>query len=102
MAAVAGLVLAALLGWVLFPALGRIASAVMVVVGLAAATSNESWAGWTAAAGAALWLAGSWLHTVKTSYYSSPLARILFESTPLKWTLWQHRQARRQAQAWNR
>lgn len=90
MAALAGLALIALLGWALFPIVARIVGALLVVVGLAAATSHEMWAGWTVAAGAGFWLAGSWLHTVKTSTYSSPLARALFEATPLKWTLWQH------------
>lgn len=90
MAAIAGIALIALLGWALFPILARIAGALLVVVGLAAATSHETWAGWTVAVGAGLWIAGSWLHTVKTSTYSSPLARALFEATPLKWTLWQH------------
>ncbi|MDN5723287.1 MAG: hypothetical protein L0H20_09865 [Corynebacterium sp.] len=90
MAALAGFALIALLGWALFPTLARIVGALLVVVGLAAATSHETWAGWTVAAGVGLWLAGSWLHTVKTSTYSSPLARFLFDGTPLKWTLWQH------------
>lgn len=94
MAALAGFTLVALLGWVFFPILGRIVGAGMVVVGLAAATGQTSWAGPTIAIGAGLWLAGSWLHTAKTSYYSSALARVLFEHTPLKWTLWQYHRAR--------
>lgn len=91
MAQLAGIVLFVFLAWVLFPALGRIGGALAVVVGLIGATSNEPWAGLTIATGAGLWLAGSWLHTVKTSRYSSHLARFLFERTPLKWSLWQHR-----------
>lgn len=79
MAALAGLALVALLAWALFPVLARIVGALLVVVGLAAATSHETWAGWTVAVGAGLWIAGSWLHTVKTSTYSSHLARALFE-----------------------
>lgn len=90
MAELAGLALIVLLGWALLPILARTVGALLVIVGLAATTSNESWAGWTVAAGAGLWIAGSWLHTVKTSTYSSPLASALFEATPLKWTLWQH------------
>lgn len=60
--------------WAVFPARARVAGTPLVVVVLVAATSLESWAGWAIAAGAGLWLAGSWLHTVKTSYDSSPLA----------------------------
>lgn len=96
MAEIAAIALVLLIGWALFPALGRISGAVMVVVGLVGAVSHESWAGWTIAVGAALWLAGSWLYSVKTSRYSSSLARVLFEHTALKWSLWQHWQVRRQ------
>lgn len=90
MAQLAGLLLGVILVWVLFPALGRILGALAFVAGLIGATSNEPWSGWTITAGASLWLAGSWLYTVKTSRYSSRLARLLFEHTPLKWSLWQH------------
>lgn len=85
-ATLAGCALVVLLGWAQFPIVVRIAGALLVVVGLAAATSHEPWAGWTVAAGAGLWLTGSGLHTVKTSTYSSPLARALFDGTALKWT----------------
>ena len=90
MALLAGLALGLLITWVLFPALGRVGGALALVVGLVGAMSSEPWAGWTIATGAALWLSGSWLHALKTSRYSSSLARVLFEHTPLKWTLWQH------------
>jgi|SRR5699024_5094982 len=94
MAELAGIALAVIFLWTLFPTLARIVGVALVIVGLAAATSHESWSGETIAIGAGLWLAGSWLHTVKTSSYSSAAARLLFEHTPLKWTLWQHHRAR--------
>lgn len=79
-----------LLAWILMPALGRIGGVLLVVVGSAATLSHEPWAVPAIAIGAAAWFAGSWMHTAKTSRYSSRLARVLFERTPLRWTLWQH------------
>ncbi|MEH6624601.1 MAG: hypothetical protein V7738_17760 [Dietzia maris] len=100
MVEIAGLLLMVILVWVLFPVLGRVGGALALVVGLVGAMSSEPWAGWTIATGAALWLSGSWLHAHKTSRYSSNLARVLFEHTPLKWTLWQHwARARRSREA---
>lgn len=90
MAGLAGWILTLILAWVLFPILARVGGALMILVGLAAASTHESWAGWTIFLGVVLWLAGSWLFAVKTSRYSSRPARMLFEHTPLKWTLWQH------------
>ncbi|GLB65132.1 hypothetical protein NCCP2495_30120 [Dietzia sp. NCCP-2495] len=96
----AGAVVSLVLAWILLPVLGRIGGALLIIVGSAATLSHEPWAGWTIATGAALWLSGSWLHALKTSRYSSILARILFEHTPLKWTLWQHwARARRSREA---
>lgn len=86
----AGIAMGLLITWVLFPVLGRVGGALALMVGLVGATSNEPWAGWTIATGVALWLTGSWLHALKTSRYPSTLSRVLFEHTPLKWTLWQH------------
>lgn len=90
MAELAGLALGLMVLWVFFPLVARFGGALLAVVGLVGATSHETWAGWMIAVGLGLWLAGSWLHAVKTSRYSSSLARFLFEHTPLKWTLWQH------------
>lgn len=68
MAAFAGVALAVFFVWTLFPTLAQIVGVALVLVGLAAATSHESWAGWIIVVGVGLWLAGSWLHTAKTSY----------------------------------
>ena len=99
MAHLAGLALGLMITWALFPALGRVGGALVLVVGLMGAMSSGPWAGWTIATGAALWLSGGWLHALKTSRYSSNLAGVLFEHTPLKWTLCQHWAGARRSRA---
>lgn len=83
-------------GSLLVPPLARWAGGFCAVVGFFGVTQGRTWALTVVALGVLAWLVGHWTFAVRNdARYRSRLARVLFDQTPLRWTLPQHASARK-------
>ncbi|AEF42705.1 hypothetical protein [Hoyosella subflava] len=84
---------------VLAPPIARITGGFCAIIGLLGVIQDRTWAPTVAALGVLAWLIGHWSFAVRNdARYRSPLARALFDQTPLRWTLpqsWSARKRRR-------
>lgn len=81
----------------LLPQLARAVGGICAVIGFFGVMQSSTWAPTVAALGAVAWLVGHWSFALRNdARYRSRLARFLFDRTPLRWTLPQYHQQRRQ------
>lgn len=87
-------------GALVLPPIARAAGGLLVIIGLFGVMAGSTWAPTVAALGAVAWLVGHWSFAVRNdARYRSRLARLVFDQTPLKWTLPQfHAQRRRRSE----
>ena len=87
----------------LVPPLARGIGGICAVIGFCGVVQSSSWAPTVMALGLVAWLVGHWSFAVRNDvHYRSPLALLVIDSTPLRWTIpryWQLRRARCLAQA---
>jgi hypothetical protein len=76
--------LIALAGWLVGSLALRIAGVLMVIAGLVGTATGRPEGLLVAAIGLLAWIAGHWLYGARHHYFVSPLARRVFQQTPLR------------------
>lgn len=81
----------------LLPPVARRVGGLLAVLGVLGMIQHRSWAPPTFVVGAGLWLVGHWSFAARNdARYRSRLARAVFDSTVLRWTLPQYHAQRKQ------